>query len=146
MQLSRKTSLIIIAVLLLVAFLGGFIPTYLDNRELTAQVKDSQARLDEVQDRLRVAALQNDLGLILVQVEQNNFGLAKEHSTRLFDELRQAAATVRDGKLREQLTAVLNRRDEITTDLTALSPETAAKLRTLYLAFPQSTPLPNAAK
>jgi hypothetical protein len=44
---------------------------------------------------------------------------------------------VRDDKLRERLTALLNRRDEVTSDLTSFNPETAAKLRTRYSEFPQ---------
>jgi type II secretory pathway pseudopilin PulG len=139
MALSRKTGAIIIVILLLAAFLGGFIPMYLKNQELAEQVKAAQSNLEAAQDQLRSALLQNALGLMLVEVEQNNFGLAQERSTRFFDDLRQAMATVRDDKTRARWASFLKRRDEITADLTALNPETPAKLRTLYLEFSQGT-------
>ncbi len=128
MALSRKTSLLIVAVLLLAAFLGGYVPQSLKNRELTT-------RMQQTQERLRLATLQNDLGMILVEVEQNNFGAAKERSTGFFDDLRQTIAATRDDGRKQRLTGLLNHRDEVTSDLTSLNAETAAKLRSLYLEF-----------
>lgn len=136
MELSRKARLLIVVGLLLVAFLGGFVPQYLKHREAAAQTQQAQAQLAETQERLRLATLQNDLGMILVEVEQNNFGAAKERSTRFFDDLRATIALTREEKSKEGLTALLNHRDEITADLTALNAETAAKLRARYLEFP----------
>lgn len=86
-----------------------------------------------MQEQLRLATLQNELGMILVEVEQNNFGSAKERSTRFFDDLRQILASTQDESVKLRLGAVLNRRDEVTSDLTMLNPETAAKLRGLYI-------------
>lgn len=124
-------------ILLVEAFLGGFIPMYLDNRDLEAQVQEAQNQAARIQEQLRVATLQNQLGMILIEVEQNNFGNAKERSTTFFDELRQTTTTMRDDRRRERLMTLLNRRDEITSDLTSLNPETAAKLRLLCLELHQ---------
>lgn len=147
MKLSGKTYSIIVVILMLAAFLGGLIPMYLNNRELMAQLnaaqtetRNAQASADAVRQQLREAELQNTLGLILVEVEQNNFGLAKERATKFFDELRQAMATAPGDKARERLAAVLKHRDEVTADLTSLNPETASKLRTLYLTFAKEMP------
>jgi len=147
MKLSGKTYSIIAVILLLAAFLGGLIPMSLNNRELMGQInaaqteaRNAQASADAVRQQLREAGLQNTLGLILVEVEQNNFGLAKDRATTFFDDLRQAVATAQNDKARERLAFVLKHRDEITADLTSLNPETASKLRTLYLAFSQETP------
>ena len=97
MTLSRKASFLIAAVLLLAAYLGGFVPQYLKNREATAQLQQTQAQLAEAQAQLRLAVLQNNLGLILVEVEQNNFRAAKERSTKFFDDLRQTIALANTG-------------------------------------------------
>jgi hypothetical protein len=129
MVLSKK-SLSILAAFVLTAFLVGYIPLFLDNRDLTA-------RLVQVQDRLQMATMQNDLGLIFLEVAQDNFGNARERSARFFNNLQQAASTVRDGQLRGRLTAILSRRDAITSDLASLDPETLTRLRMLYLEFPK---------
>lgn len=88
MKLSGKTYSIIAVILLLAAFLGGLIPMSLNNRELMGQInaaqteaRNAQASADAVRQQLREAGLQNTLGLILVEVEQNNFGLAKDRAT-----------------------------------------------------------------
>ncbi len=135
MKLSRKARFLIAAVLLLVAFLSGFIPQYLKSREATAQALQAQTQLAAAQAQLRLATLQNNLGMILVEVEQNNFQTAKERSTRFFDELRQTIALTRDDGQKQRLTTLLNHRDEVTSDLTTLNAETAVKLRSLYLNF-----------
>ncbi|GBC81090.1 hypothetical protein HRbin10_00195 [bacterium HR10] len=63
---------------------------------------------------------------MLIAVGQSNYGMAKDQSTEFFGELHQTAA-VRDDRRREVLMAVLARRDETTSDLTSLNPETATK-------------------
>lgn len=111
--------------LLVAAFAGGYLPQYLKNRGL-------ESSLAEARQQLRVAALDRELGMILVEVEQINFGNAKDRSTRFFDEARNMASEERDPALQQRLTAILKQRDEITSDLTAANPETAAKLRKMY--------------
>jgi hypothetical protein len=126
-----------LAVLVLAAFLAGYIPLFLKNRELTFQTKQVQENLTELQDRLQVARLQNDLGIILAEADQDNFGHARERSSRFFNEVQQAASTVRNSELGARLTAILRHRDTITSDLTSLNPDVKAKLRSLYLEFVQ---------
>jgi hypothetical protein len=137
MVLSNKSRLLILAVVMLASFLTGYVPLFLENQRLTGQVNESQNRLAEVQERLQIATLHNDLGVIFFEVAQDNFGNAREHSTRFFNHLQQATSTVRDPRLQQALTAILNRRDAITSDLVALSPEAVTKLRSLYLEFPR---------
>lgn len=64
---------------------------------------------------------------------QENYGNARDCSTKFFNAVRQSRVAIRSDDLREKLAAVLDRRDEINSDLTALRPETADKLRALYL-------------
>jgi len=118
-------------------FLAGYIPMYLKNRAQRQSSEQAllacEARITDSQDQLRVSRLVGTLGLVLVEVEQNNFGKAKELSTRFFDDLRQAEASARSKETRERLRLMLNRRDEITSDLTALSAAVASKIRSLYV-------------
>lgn len=122
-----KRFLIALAVLAVV-FLAGFVPKYLENRTL-------QARVAEAQDRHRISALHSELGMILIEIQQRNFGIAKDRATRFFNDVRQAVSTVEDAALRKQLQPILERRDEIVSDLTAVNPEIEAKLRSMYVDF-----------
>ncbi len=137
MALSRSTKLLFAAIVLAAAYLAGFVPSYLENRRLTAKVGDLQARLAQVSGQLQISTLRNQLGMILIEVEQNNFGTAREKSSHFFDGLRQVMPDQTDPQVRERLEAMLARRDEMTSDLTSLNSESPAKIRKLFVEFPQ---------
>ncbi len=137
MALSKSAKLVTALILLVAAYLAGFLPTYLENRSLTNQVLTLKGQLDNSRESLGVTSLQNDLAQILIDAEQHNFGVARDRSTRFFDQLRQTIPNLHDEKLRQQLSAVLEHRDEITADLTAVNPESSTKLRKLFAEFPR---------
>ena len=138
MALSRSTKFLFAVIVLAAAYLAGFVPSYIENRRLTAQVSELQTLLAQASAQLHVATLRNQLGMILIEVEQNNFGMAKEKSSHFFDGLRQVISDQTDPQLRERLTALLARRDEMTSDLTSLNSESSAKIRKLFVEFPQT--------
>lgn len=141
---SRKATVLIIVVLAVIAFLGGYVPMYLKNQDLGRALHDSEQQVERAQDelarvqrRLDVARLRNELGMMIIQLEGRDFEAVKARSTKFFNDLRQTAFATQDSALREALMAMLDQRDEITSDLTSQNPETVAKLRTLYTQFPQ---------
>ena len=136
MALSKSAKLITALILLVAAYLAGFLPPYLENRRLTSQIRDLQNRFSDSEAKQEVTSLRNDLAMILLDIEENNFGVAKDRSTRFFDKLRQAIPNLRDHQLRQQLSSILGRRDEITADLTSLNPEISSKIRKLFAEFP----------
>ena len=147
MELSRKNIWMICGALILIAFLLGFVPVNLKNQSLknelqrkqqeqeqahTEQASTLQKQLAASQERLQLAELNNHLGMLMIKAQEKNFGEAREHSTKFFDNLRQFTQQTGDRNLREKLMAILNRRDEITADLTVANPGTTDKLRALY--------------
>ena len=136
-------------VLFLIGVLVGAAPlAYLywqHNEEFTAAVErlkiraeTAESRALRLEERLRLAELRTQLGTIIFEAQNQNFGAARDLSTEFFNELSQAASTTQDAALRQQLEAILQRRDEFTADLTALSPQAAAKLWDVYSNFPQA--------
>jgi hypothetical protein len=99
-----------------------------------------EADLTDAQERFRIASVANQLGVILIEVERNNFGNAKELATKAFDDLSDLSRSVRDGPTRDRLSEVLKRRDEITTDLATLNAGAAAKLQSLYVELVSAAP------
>jgi len=85
---------------------------------------------------LEIAVLHNELGRILVEVEEDNFGAARERSTRFFGRLNGVLVGGSDEETHRALRVIFARRDEIISDLTSLNPQAAAKLRKLYKEFP----------
>lgn len=133
-----KRLMIVVAVVALI-FLAGSAWMYWTNRGPQQAAEQErlnlQAQLRDTQDRLRAADLEGQLGLLLIDVEQNNFGEAQQSSTKLFDGVRAALTTAENETVRHRLEALLQHRDEVTASLTALKPGTADVLRGLYVEF-----------
>jgi len=122
--------------LILGAFVAGYVPGQWLAQETRLSCDETkerlQSRLREVETDFQMVSLHAELGTILVEVEENNFGKARERSTRFFDRLRETIAGVQDPVCADKLRALLKHRDEVNADLVALSPAAAAKLRQLY--------------
>jgi hypothetical protein len=67
---TRKTQFLLMLILMLGAFLGGLIPMYLKYSEASSQMQTAQRQTAELRAQLRIASLRNDLGTMLVEVEQ----------------------------------------------------------------------------
>jgi len=143
MEFSNKTIWMIAGALIIAAFLIGFVPGRLATHSLNNQLQQKkQALAEQASDfqkqqafsraKLRLAELNNQLGMLMIMTQEKNFGEARERSTQFFDGLRQYAQDAQDQNLREKLTVILNRRDEITADLTLASAGVSDKLRALY--------------
>lgn len=124
-------------VLFLIGFLVGAAPLAYLYWQVNQKAETAESRALDLEERLRLAELRTQLGTIIFEAQNQNFGDARDLSTEFFNELSQAASTTQDAALRQQLEAILQRRDEFTADLTALSPQAAAKLWDVYSNFPQ---------
>lgn len=130
--------LLIEAAVVLAAFAAAYFPGrwHADEtrRASEEERKTITAKLEETEASYKIAALQAELGLVLVEVEEDNIGRARERATQFFDRLRETIPAIPAGRA-EPLRTLLARRDEITADLVTSSPGTAAKLRKLYAQF-----------
>ena len=119
-----------------VSFLLGYGIVFLEKRQLEQSAEAArqqlQAALDSAEERAQIGSVANQLGVILIEVEQNNYGNAQERATRFFDDLNELSRSARDASTRERLSQVVRRRDEITTDLATLNTDTKAKLQAIY--------------
>jgi hypothetical protein len=134
----------IIAGIVILSFLLGYGIVFLEKRQVEqsaeATQQQLQAELADSRAKLQVASVTNQLGVILIEVDRNNFGNAKELSTRFFDNLTDLSRSVPDPGMRDRLSQVLSRRDEIITDLAMLKPEVSAKLQGIYVEMASLAP------
>lgn len=143
MELSNKKLQMIGGALILAASLIGFVWVSLKNQSLNHQLRQKEQALAEQtsdfqkqqaasQEKLRLAELNNQLGMLMIMTQEKNFGEARALSTQFFNGLRQFTQDTQDNSLREKLMAILDRRDEITADLTTANAGVTDKLRAFY--------------
>jgi len=146
MDSPRRRSVVLAALAgVVVMFLAGYIPGWLQTRRATQaseecarHLAESQAILAKTELDLEVARLRGRLGDVLHEANANNFGLAAQQATAFFNALQAAAASPQlaagSGR-RGILEAILARRDEISADLARADQGVKAKLGEMYVQF-----------
>jgi hypothetical protein len=123
--------LAIAAGIMVAVFMLGYVPSCIDARS----VRDQNAKLHL---QLELSELRGRLGMISYEANRNNYGSASQLSTDFFDGLRSALDKTTDARMKDKLRAVLDRRDQITTDLAQVNPVVKEKLADMYAAFSQA--------
>lgn len=123
---------IIYAGVLLVVFLLGFVPMWLQGRA-------TAARLADAEHRLSLAGMQGDLASATIDARRGDYEPARQSVSRFFTSLR---AEIDKGDTsyitqaqRAQAQPLLEGRDEIITLLARSDPASADRLSDLYVAF-----------
>jgi len=128
---------IVVLTLLVAAFAGGYLPKYFELSSVRHESESEQQRLGEILDstrqELRLALLQGQLAMILVEAERSNFGTARGHSTAFFDALNETIAAESNDARRASLSAIAQNRDQVTAGLAASDTTVAQTLRELFL-------------
>ena len=129
---SLPRRVIIYAVLLLVAFLLGFVPMWLKFRECFSS-------LSEVEHQLNLARIQNTLAAAVIDARRGDYEPARQAASGFFTSLRAETDRGNDSALsqaqREGVQALFTQRDEIITLLARSDPAAADRLSDLYVSF-----------
>ena len=108
-------------VALLVGFLLGWTPLYLelkDAQETAAATEERlQAELSEAQRRLAVSTIHSRLAILRSQVAAEDFQLAQQTSTAMYDQVDGALASLEAGDDQRRLLTIKETRDEVTAKL-----------------------------
>ncbi len=127
-----KNTVIVTGVLVVIAFLAGFLPSYAKEKRLENDLR--QARQEN-----RMAQLRDLAGLAYLQASQKNYGLAAGTTARFFESTRQAANNASEATTRKPLEDLLTDRDKITAELAKGDPGVLNDLQTLFLKTRQTT-------
>lgn len=120
-----------IVFLIALAFLGGFVPQWLELRRLRAEV----ARMDL---QLRFANVHGLLGMAAQMAQRGHYPDAMKYAVRFFDEaatLARTDALEQEQRTRVALLSYTAQRDEIIRMLHTNDPAAAARLGGLYLTM-----------
>ena len=123
---------IIGAIVLVIVFLGGFVPQYVRANRLDIELR--QARQGNASVELR-----DLVGLAYVQANQKNYGLAAATTTRFFYRLRDVANQTPDPNSKRDLESLLVSRDKITAELAKGDAGVMGELQELFTKTRQAT-------
>jgi len=127
-----KNTIIIVAVLVVAAFLAGFLPSYIKRRGLESELR--QATMENRMSQLRDLA-----GLAYLQANQKNYGLAADSSARFFQSTREVLNQTQDTARRKALEDLLGSRDKIASELSRGDPAVVNDLQTVFVKTRQAT-------
>ena len=120
-----KNKVIAVLILLIVVFLAGFVPQYLN-------VKRLENDLSAARQENSLAQLRDLAALTVVQADQKNYGLAAGTSTQFFSRARQMADRASDANGRKALEDLLASQDKITAELAKGDPGALGDLQVLF--------------
>jgi len=123
---------IIVAIVLVVVFLIGFVPQYLKVNNLEADLR--QARQANTSAELRDLA-----GLAYFQANQKNYGIAAGTAQRFFNRVREVANQTPDANARKSYEDLLITRDKITAELAKGDPAAMGDLQELFVKTRRTT-------
>lgn len=127
-----KNTIIVAGVLVIVAFLAGFLPSYAKGKRL-----ENDLRLAQQENRM--AQLRDLAGMAYLQASQKNYGLAAGTTARFFERARAVAAQTPQSSGRTALQDLLSGQDKITSDLAKGDPGVLNSLQTLFIKTRQAT-------
>jgi hypothetical protein len=131
-----KNRIIVVAVLLVVVFLAGFVPSYAKAHRLENELREARRENS-------LAQLRDLASLAYFQAIQKDYGLAASTSTRFFNRTREAANQAPDASARKQLEDLLSFRDQITAELAKGDPGVLNDLQSLFVKTRQATGIPS---
>lgn len=112
-----RNKLVLWLILLVVGFLGGFIPQYSRSRTLNETLTASKAQLDACRSGDELSELRDTAALMYLEATQKNYGTSAGYATRFFEQAQRLLSNSKDETLRGMLRDLSAGRDQITADL-----------------------------
>jgi hypothetical protein len=129
-----KWTILAALILAITVFLLGFVPQFIEKRRLRTELEATRGRLSVAQQQMDIDEVRNLAGWILLETSRQNYGTAREHSTRYFNKLRELADKSESATLKTSVSELLQSRDSITSGLAQGSSSIIPELQTLLAA------------
>ena len=112
-------------VILVMVFLLGFVPQYLQKRQIQAELATSA-------EKLKVSELRDLAGMMMLEALRQNYGVARDYSSQYFEKLRETSEQVENATLKASLQELLSSRDAVTASLSKADPTSASQLQAIF--------------
>jgi hypothetical protein len=119
-------------VLVVAAFLLGFVPQYSKARGLESQMAAAGQELSAERSQARMREIGLLIGRVYLDVNQKNYGTASQSATRFFEQARTAAGQETDANRKAFLQSALNSRDALIGGLAKGDPGTLGLVQDLF--------------
>lgn len=119
-----RKKLILWSIAFVAAFLVGFLPRYVEVRQLRRDLATAREQADFV-------ALRDLLAQAYLEVTQNNYGTAGRYTTQFFDQAQELARRLSDRDRRRLLEEIVSSRDTVTAGLAKADPAVVSSLQDL---------------
>jgi hypothetical protein len=121
--------LITAAILVLAAFLLGFIPQYQKASQLQSELVARDQRINQLQREAKLSRARDLAGLLYLELTRKNYGIAGQHASALFTHLREMLSDTTDPSLKTAIENIAGQRDAITASIAKADPsvETVAR-------------------
>lgn len=133
---SNSKNFLLAAGVLIAVFVTGYLVGYLPSRTSASKVTEQNSQLQQnlalTEKRLRLAELRGQMGIMSYEANRNNYAEASKFSTELFNGLRETLNDTNDEALKQKLSAIVARRDEITTNMAQADSSVKEKLAQMF--------------
>lgn len=136
---AQRKKVILYGCSLLVAFLLGYVPQYRQSRQCRTDLEARRQEIASLEWRLQLAELRDRIGLVYLEVNRKNYGLAREQASQFFTRAQELTGQATDAQLRAVLEAALQRRDEITAGLAKGEGSARDEIEKLFGSLQQQT-------
>lgn len=109
--------MIVFLILLLAAFLLGYIPESQKGSRLAAELKTAQDDQHQMAAQLQVATVRDEFSRAYLETTRNNFGLASQEATRGFDLIASASANTSNSVMKTALQNISSQRGAVLAGL-----------------------------
>lgn len=130
--MNRKIGLIVGGVLIVAAFLLGFVPQYMKSRALDHQLVAVRQQLNLEREKSQMDGLGLLCGHVYLETNLKNYGLAGRYSTKFFDGVQAMMSQELDSSRQSFLQEMLAQRDVITGGLAQGNPGTLSAVQDLF--------------
>ena len=121
------------------AFLVGFIPQYRQARALRGELRAAEEQIRALEWKMKLAEFRDLAGMMYLVTNQQNYGIARQHSTELFDRASELIREAPTSDLQAFLATVLQQRDEVTAGLTRGDGSIREPVERLYIQVAEQT-------
>jgi hypothetical protein len=123
----------------LVVFLGGFIPQYRQARALRGELRAAEEQIRSLEWKMKLAEFRDLAGIVYLATNQQNYGMARQHSTQLFDRASELIREAPASELQALFGTILQQRDEVTARLTRGDGSIREPVEKLYIQVAEQT-------
>src|SRR5262245_54030970 len=120
-------------VLLFGAFLLGFVPEYLKNRDLRSQLENPRKTIDALKLQQQMSELRDQASLMLIESSRQNYGLARDYAGQYYTKLNEVIASVQDENIKKSLQELATTRDSLTDALATATPASLTAMQPVVL-------------